>query len=518
MVAGAAAGAATGATAFQASEHSEERDTKRVQGALAGAAVGTAAGGINEAVTAIKNFFPRAIEKAKQLHASVLQRGLELQDRTGVSFKLSQLVQDPSIEELEAFARQSAAGERLARGLEDLQPKQLLDHFEKLAGPTQSGAFGMRTKAAFQSVMGDVKAGTGLLGARKMQAAKDFAAAQQAGGLIPVSNFLSKIDEIVHENTLAGAGRTERALAGELSALKKDILNRANGELKPLELQKRLEAWGRAAKGTGKIFSDKVDRAAEFGPSRALFAALNDDLDNAIKLGGSGAAELRTARDNYALATASINKVRDSALGRMFGGTKDLSLEAIEGKMLSMAPSEIKGVMGILSKEDPTIAEGLQKFWVQRWVESARIPGQAGAIEFAPAKLLDMFTGNKHVAGHGATNREVFDAVFSDPAMKKQVRDGLEAVQFMMVNNTRTSGKTVTRLRNLAHMVASRDPGFAARFAAELFAPKMITQYVLSKDGVQALKTLAHNPNNARAAAVLMKIGEVGLRSEPTTP
>ncbi len=524
---GAGAGAATGATAFQPEEDSVARQAARGASAAVGLATGAGLSSALETVTALRNWIPKAIEKAKKLHQPAIKEGVDLQARTGVMFKLSQLAQDPALERAERFARTGDAAERVGRAIEDAQPKQVLEHFEKIVAPKQAGPqlpMGVRVQRGHDRIIGDASKGTGLLGARKTAAAKNFRKAEEAGGLITTGNFLQEAKKLIQQNSGPGAGKTELALASELQRIMDDVIDQTGGALTPMQLQRRLEAWGRASKGTGKILSDQVDRAAEKGPAKALFSALNRDLDAAISAGGRGSTELKVARDTYRADTAKITAVRESALGKLFDVKGTPTRVDIESKLLKMDPDELRSTMQILSKTDRHVQQHLQTFWLSRAIEKAKVPGEAGAVEFIPAKLLDLHTGAKGPAG-ATSNREVFDAVFTDPTVRKQVKDGLKAVSVMMANNFRTSGRTVSRLKNLANVTA--EAGRSAKglrgelldagrlWAMDVLAPEHVARYVLDPQGVRALTTLAEPFNDNAASAALTTLLNIALRDAP---
>ena len=518
---GAATGALTGAAGYQESED----PAKRAEGRLTGAEVGAAAGGVGsaalETITSLRNWIPKAIDKVKAEYGTLIQQGIDLQNRTGVAFKLSQLFQgkEPLAEVAERFTREGTAGERIARQIEDAQPQQVLNYFESLLTNNRGAQipFGKRVQVAFDRILGDTSQGTGLLGNRAMAANRNFQAAGKAGGYIDMTNFTGDALKLVNEFSAPGAGATEQRMAAELQRIVTDIMDSTGGRLTPKQLQGRLKAWGDASKGSGKIFSDAVDNAAERGPAKMLFAALNRDLDEAISAGGAGAAELKIARDAYAMDTAKIEMLRESALGKLFDVKGTPTATEIEGKFLAMNADDIRSTMSILGKTDPQARQHLANLWLSRAIERAKVPGEAGAVEFLPAKMLDIFSGAKGKAA--STNRETFEAVFTDPKMRMQVMDGIKAVQTMMVNNVRTSGRTVARAKNLANQVAQASRtqgglvqsavGLASRYASDWMAPKALAQYVLDPRGVKALNTLAKNPNDNAASAAMAQLWNI---------
>lgn len=672
-------GGAAGGSVFNPEEDREQRLKEKGTSAAIGASVGGVASVGAEIVNKVKNIVNNTLASAIKQNRKFALRGLDLQKRTGIKFKLSQLTGDPAVESLEDLSRAGTKGERLARNIERNQSLDAFKFFKRQLSKIDDNTddFGVRVTKTFNKLMGKAEDGTGLLGRRKANAVRNFKAAQEAGGTIPVNNTINKINGLIDEMDSPGAGRQSRFLAQELKNIRDDLLENG-GSLKPLELQKRLEEWGRAAKGTGKFFSDKVDRANELRPARELFGALNDDLDDAIKAGlrGEGVsvvkspfksqplssrlakdnnttklsnysptvfrevspedainflpgtpnqADLRTrlffsnsldlakgqgknkgvllafdasgikgqvnrakpaweqsfnkgsaefytqdasqdalikslrgvrilkdaaaskpsknrldtllkqleskgwkkrttkeyveylrptdskssaemlklARDQYAADTIPITEAQESVLGKLFK-TGNPTVEEIKEKFLKMDPSEINAVMNVLSKQDANIKRGLQRFWLQSFIDKAKSPGQGDALQFIPAKMLDLKKGD---------NRELYKAVFDDPKIRSRINDGIEAVSRIMINNASTGGRTVNRLRQVSELV-TRNSSLADRatsIISDIFAPELVTKYVLDPRGVRALQELAKPTNQNRLAAATAVLVDIAL-------
>ena len=124
----------------------------------------------------------------------------------------------------------------------------------------------------------------------------------------------------------------------------------------------------------------------------------------------------------------------------------------------------------------------MQAFWLRQFITKGKRAADAGSFKFIPAQMLDM---------NDQKNRDMFKAVFDNPNVRRQVNDGLEAVQRIVLNNATTGGKTVARLKEFAGVLASRDKTFAARLASEILSPTAIPKIVLDPEGVKALEVLS---------------------------
>lgn len=503
----------------------DERNAQRGGAALMAGGIGAAARGGAEVVTSIKNWIPNAIKAAYQEGGQELyERGVQVSQRTGVKYKLSQLLQDPEIENLEKVARGGVKGERVGRAIENQQAVDAKAYFESLL-KDQPERFGSTVQDSFFKVLGDEK--SGLIGARAANASNNFSQAQAAGAEIYLGNTMKVIDDMIRENTDVLSGRGNVALANELKRLKASILEKSGGKYKqigvrtneggaqtifeymagggmvtPQSLQNGLTAAGAAAKGNGKIFDETVHQAAERGPAKRLFGALNDDLDAAINEGRKGAAELRIARDQYRVDTGAIEALEETALGKLFGTKAQPTLEDVETAVKNMDPTEIRQTLGILGKTNPAGKERLQQFWLRQAFENARVEGPAGGADFIPAKMLDLRSPGAKNSSY--TARETFDAVFpeGDP-MRQSVMDGVEAVKYLMVNNNNTGGVTRVKLRQLAYAVANMNVGAGAAFVTDFLTPDFIGKMVMDPDTVRALGELTKPVEVSRQVAAM---------------
>lgn len=547
---GAAEGAAMGAIAPVEGDTMEDRTNRRQQNALVSGALGGVIRGGAENVEALKNWIPETLMRIRETKGEFVARGLQLQRLTGVKFRLDQIIDDAQVDKWVGQLKGSSyKAERLSRHIVDQQVKDMRSYFEKVIKGNRSAGKHMEVYDTFRTVLGDAASGTGLIGTRKTNAARNFGAAKQAGAEIYLGNTLSALDELIEENTSVMAMSGNLAVANEMRRLKVRIMDMAHGKtaaqveklnaggvmaleeilvgggkVSPKELQVALASVGDAAKGKGVIFKD-LETEAQRGPAKKLFAALNRDLDDAIDEGRAGAAALKRARDQYREDSILIDELEETALGKLFKGidAKQPNPEQVGTALLQMVPSEINQTMRVLGENNPALVEGLQEWVLHRAIKSAEVVGQAGAesTSWVPAKMLNLLHGQKSTQpGFGgvvaSSASEAFDAWFgSNPKLHRRVMTGMEAVQRIMVNNERTGGKTVARLRNLAYSAFNLNKGAAASFATDWLTTKMIPKYVMHADSMQALEALSKPIDSTGAIAAMSILASRWLEANP---
>lgn len=478
----------------------DERNAQRGGAALMAGGIGAAARGGAEVVTSIKNWIPNAIKAAYQEGGQELyERGVQVSQRTGVKYKLSQLLQDPEIENLEKVARGGVKGERVGRAIENQQAVDAKAYFESLL-KDQPERFGRTVENSFFRVLGNDK--EGLMGARIANAKKNFAAAKASGAEIYLENTLSKIDEIIARYQKPGMGPGAPRAAKLAQQMRNDLAINGGGRVDPENLQALLERYGAATKGRESLFGQLLDKETGQTIAKQVFGALNDDLDLAVTQGMKGAEELRFARDQYRVDTGAIEALEETALGKLFGTKAQPTLEDVETAVKNMDPTEIRQTLGILGKTNPAGKERLQQFWLRQAFENARVEGPAGGADFIPAKMLDLRSPGAKNSSY--TARETFDAVFpeGDP-MRQSVMDGVEAVKYLMVNNNNTGGVTRVKLRQLAYAVANMNVGAGAAFVTDFLTPDFIGKMVMDPDTVRALGELTKPVEVSRQVAAM---------------
>ena len=436
-----------------------------------------------------------------------IARGEQLAKETGIPFRLVQLDADPIVEGLDEFVRSSAVGERIARSVENVQGVKAYKFFRRTMTKILSGdksGFGSRAIKAFQGTLGDAKKGTGLLGARKRNADRLFGLAEKSGGEVGLTNTLKAMDGIIAESAQAGAGSSQRALGREIGRIRDEL---AAGKIKPIEFQNRLAEFGSAAKGTGRVFTD-IDTLAERRPANTIYSAMVKDLEEAANSGSKGSQALAKARIQYGKDSALIDGLRETAVGALFKGNVLPAPEKVVTAFNNMPVSQLKASMEILSKADPDLYKSLQRSYIRSFLDKTRVKGPGDVPGVAIAKFLDIKKGSP----------ERFNAVFNDAKSRKMMNTGLEAVQRILVNNRRTSGRTVSKLKELAGVLASRDATFISRLASEMLTPRYLVEYFGNEKGVEALKTIATVSDKNRLTAALLTLNDIAIRRGLNAP
>jgi hypothetical protein len=354
-----------------------------------------------------------------------------------------------------------------------------------------------------------------LLGIRSHQAAKDFnelSAVTNNVPNLPVDNFKTALKTLLDELQLppdkqALLGGASEQLKKELGGIstavskKRTVVETATPEgiltggplkiisekifgsekLTAKEFQIVLERFGKAASGTGRIFTDKVDRAESYRVSKYLFGSLKEDLKSAAVDGDEAAEALMRARTNYLANTDKIRDVQNSAVGRLFNRKEGtLTDDDIIKAFSRMGADDTRIAMDILGTADPVIRFRLQKLYLEDIIGKASQPSSFNKINISPGRFFDL-----------QRNDAKFQAVFSTPKEKKMVELGFKMAERIVENfSTSSPSGILPRLKSAAGVAFSMDATFIARLAAEVFAPGAVARAVLTPGGIKALRKM----------------------------
>jgi len=461
----------------------EESDETRVGAATKQAVLSAGLGQFFEVVPGLKNMVKRWLGTG--IDDDFAKQGVKLSEKTGVDFKLSQFTGEAKTEAMEKLARSKASGEMAARGLESEQATQLKSYFKKVMNKLKpdSARFGDSVKDSFEKLMGSSSSKKGLLGQRARQADMDFTKAYAASNGtkdIPIANYTQAIDELI-DGVADAAKRNPRSAAARkyrnLLSLRKGA---AKGNMDAKEIHGELRNLGKAMKGKQRLFSDSMDVTQDAAEARKLYSAIKSDAE--------AAPALKEAMSNYSKASNEIESIRESVIGKLFNRKGVLEVpegvsltpEMIESAFTKMDSSQIRHSMKALSKVDPLIKKRLQAHFIADKIKSASKWAEADIPKFKPAEMLDLIN----------TKKQTFFSVFDDPSAAKDVLDGLEAAQRIMMVNSRTAGDKQLAIK-AAGVLASLDKTFIARLAAELATPSAIKSLILDKDAMLALKAIS---------------------------
>lgn len=383
---------------------------------------------------------------------------------------------------------------------------------------------------------------------RDSQAKTDYAAVKQVAGNKPVigyKNTMATLDKIIAENENVPSGDA-RKIAAQARSIKEALTTtKAGAAASPIlgpngqplkgatpattgpathtidDAMKTRSAWGKAARRTGNIFND-IDPNANQVLAKRLFAAVNKDFDDASTAGTPIAQALKTANQNYAKASQSIDFIKKSALGKLLGeDTVDAAFsgatastkapELIAKRYLSMNPSEAKSVTAILQQHDPQTLQDVKAFVLKNGLEAAKneAPG-AAPISFAKFRT-QMDKVAPKLEEMGFTKKEIADL--------KDVTDTMaRAGDKTGVNTSGTAG--VAHMAGVPALALSHPMAAVASVAT----PYIVSKALLTQQGRDLLRA-AYNASNGKAQAAA--IGALraqyaqpsgGQNQSPTSP
>ena len=483
---GAAVGAGEGLAQFQ--------DDPENQSRLAAGATGAAFGATGGAVQNVIDFFrPGQFARGVDNIQGKVAQARELSERTGVDFKLSQMLEDTGAESLEALAKTSLKGERMARAFEN---KQMLQAFKFMKGVERNldpgkVDFGTRIKTTFD------KTADKMTKIRSQQAAKDFDAAREATGdlgVIPSNNTRGALDEIMakFDTDKARAVPAMRSFLRNIEGLQEAFKEKPSMNVK--ELQSLMASFGKAADGKGGFFSD-VAGFDKFS-THSIHRALQKDLAEASEAGVAGASELKRARLNYEANSQVIDELKSTTLAKLFNSKTMPPPEKIEAAFASMPPSQVKAAMSMLGDVDPGLQQGLQRFWLGRALNKGRDAAAAmpsGEVRFDPDTTLKALK-----------NDDQFKAVFDDVRSRGQVMEGVRVLRKLGIGTSRPSPQLVQKTREGAGVVQSLNGTFVTRFLAGTLAPTAFAKVLFTKEGVDNLRLIAKPSTKPAVVAEVM--------------
>lgn len=484
---GMAIGGAEGLAQFQ--------DDPANQSRLAAGATGTAFGGAAGLAQKTIDFFnpgrfaARGVDDVQKKAADAKA----LSDATGVDLKISQVLEDTGAESLEALAKTSLKGERMARAFENkqmLQAFKFLKKTERGLDPSKAD-FGTRVKNTFDQTANK------MTNIRSAQAAKDFDAARAATGdlgVIPSNNTQAAITDILEkfDSEKVRAVPAMRTFLKNVEGLQQKFADKPSMNVK--ELQNLLASFGKAADGKGGFFSD-VSGFDKYS-TQSIHRALQADLAQASEAGVAGAGELRKARLNYEANSQVIDDLKSTTLAKLFNSKTMPPPEKIENAFASMPRSQIKASMEMLGDVDPGLQQGLQRFWLGRAISKGRDAAAAlpsGEVRFDPDTVLK-----------NLKNDDTFKAVFNDARSRGQVMEGVRVLRKLGIGTGRPSPQLVQKTREGAGVVQSLNGTFVARFLAGTMAPTAFAKALFTKEGVENLRLLAKPTSKPAAVAGAM--------------
>lgn len=372
---------------------------------------------------------------------------------------------------------------------------------------------------------------TGIDAMRDAQAKTDYDAARKLAGDKPVisyKNTLDTLDKIISENkdvpagdavkiakqaqrirdalTVTGAGTPARApsrLVGSsgqpLTAGLPPVPGQTGAATHTIDsAMKTRSAWGKAARRSGNVFND-IDPNAQQVLAKRLFGAINKDFDAASTADTPIAQALKTANQNYAKASQSIDFIKKSALGKLLGedvvdaafsgetaSTK--APELIAKRYLNASPSEARSITTILLQHDPEMLQQTKAFVLKNGLDAAKsdVPGGA-PISFAKfRKEVDRVQPKLEEMGF----------------TKKEIADMKDVTDTMVRAGDRT-GANHSGTSAALHMLGTGSQILhPAGFAASIATPWVLSKALLTQGGRDLLRSAFGTATTSARGAV----------------
>ncbi len=488
---------------------------------------GTSQLGVNAVGSALKAAWPQNIIKkiaGKAMNTPEAERILQLGEKMNVPFSVDEITQHPGLQILSGALRRHPISAKVVQEADRAKLQGLLDYLQGVTGKISSGigrsgeTLGLDIRNAYENYLED------LVESRAREAGRNFKLASAESGrqrIFEPRNFMQAVDDMEKKlTTRLGGDATTSQIAAiknlrnqiyettpsktvttfnpgtmqmEVKELGKDVIP---GKVTVDELQRGLEIQGRGARGEGAIFKD-LDRAANKRVARRLFGALMKDLDDAIEQGVPGAAHLKKARDLWRSYSNTLDEAEKGVLSTILNAEDG---EQALDKLLSNRVSKVQRqkMMNMLNQFDPDLTRDIRSQAVGRILEMAEPSGgelTPGSVPFSPKKFATKL--NK--------SRDMLETLFAgDPEGWAQVQQGLEAAK--VLNSRMGIGGSHTSplqwgLDLIKGAIGSPfNPLSYARLLSSTFAPEKLAKLMMTKEGVENLRTLASPKTKYKAA------------------
>lgn len=489
------------ASAANAGAQFTEEDQSRLQNTLVGAAFGlpfAATGAVN---TSARKIFtdpltrPVLLSETEDLETIAKRMGLS----GDAALTPAQATGSPSLLAEEKRLDLGAGGARRARL--DAQSTQIQDEFKAkaaaLAGnaDVSVGTVADTLQSTVERRVGDLRKARGDNWKANMNAAQTAASAAAPGGrVLPFTNTYAKFAEILKDaaDPLSGVKPENLSTLRARDAALTDELTKGNGRLSPERFQSLLVDLTDEGSGTGAIFSD-LGTARARRVSQELRGAMMSDLEEAVKAGVPGAAEVKAARVGFAKDSAPIDNLRGTAVQALFGkafGNPAVDEGTLGQKIMRLKPSDAKALMGAIDNVDPLVGDQMRSAVLTDLLELHRT--YAGGAEPGDFNMKGFFNDLAVGPGKASTVETLFPK-------DKELTDGFRVLERVIFGQAKgTAGATV------------REAGSSATINPMQIAPAMGRQ-MLGIRSEEQLERLLFSPNALDQIRRLGKPGKVDL-------
>jgi hypothetical protein len=499
-----------------------ERLKSAAEGAAVGAGTGAVIGGASKAFQAARPANVAARYVNKQFATPAAADSAAVAQEVGQVYTPGQATGSKGLLTIEGLVRRHPASADKMAAFDNKQLDTSLRYLDStLNDITKAKAspdiVGDKVAGAFDDVVNKA------VSTRRNTAKADFEAVDKLAGRYRVfkpDNLFGEIDNLAQQFSVPGGGDASASLVKQIQGIKDDIAKRAGPEgLNAKEVQRLLEVYGKAAKGSGAIFKD-IDSAQQRMIAGRLQQAVLRDVDtaadsNAYK--GEIATALKTARNNYRQNSQAIDGLENSVLGRLFGGKYERAPERIATAVKNMTPTELRSSFAILSKADPEVAQVTKRYLVEDALNTAGRTNTgapqaqvAGEAAFSPAKYLTAIRKSP-----------VWDTL--NPQERLQMTASVRDLERLAYRGGTDGSPTAPLMfawevaKAMGGGVAALSPTQVAKSVAAVMIPSKIAKAVTTPEGQKALRTVRQaKPGSAAYTAATATL--VGMFTAPDEP
>ncbi|MBJ2129048.1 hypothetical protein JC525_08875 [Alteromonas sp. IB21] len=405
--------------------------------AAVGAAFGAGANaGLDALGRVVENVLPsNVITRGVNIAANkaddeFVKQGRDIIERTGIELTPGAQTGSKSLTFLENRARQSFFSAEKAFKADEKIGRQAVEHIEDLA--TRMKGEAIDAEGMGNALRNSIKKSVDdILDSRDKMAQKNYGMIREAlpNGNFNTSNVVEEAKRILDEYE-GVSGSEALKVRREMKRVVKDLQGKkvktkdfdpimntpAEFKSNNIDLSTALKNrsyFSRVSKGAANLFKD-IQSAEQRRIGARLTQAIERDFDDLAETAGSDVgALLKEANQSYRQHMQSIDYIEKTAIGKMLGedtvaplfgaSGNSIAPEKVAQKFLSLKPSEMKSIVGVLEKHSPETVKAAKSFMLTNALSAAK--------NFAPshgAKTLHLSgpTFIKELRGTNGRNAE----------------------------------------------------------------------------------------------------------------
>lgn len=358
------------------------------------------------------------------------KEGRDIVEKTGIELTPGAQTGSKTLTFLENRARQSFWTADKAFAVDEKIGKQAVDYIDDLAtrmkGETvDAEGMGNALRNAVKKSVDDI------LDSRDAIAKKNYGMIREAlpNGNFSTSNVVDEAKRILDEYE-GVSGSEALKVRREMKRVVKDLQGKkvktkdfdpimntpAEFKTNNIDLSTALKNrsyFSRVSKGAANLFKD-IQSAEQRRIGARLTQAIERDFDDLAETAGSDVgALLKEANQSYRQHMQSIDYIEKTAIGKMLGedtvaplfgaSGNSIAPEKVAQKFLSLKPSEMKSIVGVLEKHSPETVNTAKTFMLRNALEAAK---QQAPSEGAKTLSINGSTFMRTLRGTSGRNAE----------------------------------------------------------------------------------------------------------------